>query len=122
MRIIERIRIDNIGEDLQGEISEKIEPGYYAYLTGKDDFLLLYKTRLNKGLFSKWFKLSSSGFKCDWEVIIPKTNLDDITRLYLQLVTYLNYSEEKIEKRISNPKESTSDGNKLINNIMPFRE
>lgn len=116
MGIIERIRVDNIGEDLQGEISEKIEHGCYAYLTGKDDFLLLYKTRLNKVLFSKWFKLSSSGFKCDWEVIIPKTDLDYITRLYLQFVTYLNYSDEKIERRLSNPKENTSDGNKLINN------
>ncbi len=114
--IIERIRVDNISKELQGEMSEKIEPGYYAYLTGKDDFFFLYKNRLSKVLFSKWFKQSSSGFKCDWMVIIPKTDLDYITKLYLQFVTYLNYSDEITEKRISNPKESTSNGNKLINN------
>jgi hypothetical protein len=113
---IERIQVTNISIELQGEIYEKIAPGYYAYLLSKNDFLLLYKSRSNKVMFSKWYKVNSSGFRCDWVEIAPKTNLDSITRLLLQLVTYLIYSEEKVERRVSNPKTRTSDGNKLINN------
>lgn len=116
MANIDRIQVNNIGLDLQGEIYSKIDPGYYAYLLSKDDFLYLYKSESSKIIFSKWYKVSSSGFKCDWVEIVPKVNLNNISRLLLQLVTYLIYSEEKVERRVRRPKTHTSDGNKLINN------
>jgi hypothetical protein len=113
---IDRIHVNSISVELQGEIYDKIEPGYYAYLLNKNDFLLLYKSRSNKLIFSKWYKVSSSGFRCDWVEIAPKASFDSISRLLLQLVTYLIYSEEKVERRVRSPKTHTSDGKKLINN------